>query len=78
MPSSDIKGVINGKSVQFTIKTGNGKWKCQVHSDRASYERSRVYSPITAAGAPVLPGIARTDSGLSTTSTSSAASTSSH
>ncbi|KAK7757888.1 hypothetical protein SLS62_000266 [Diatrype stigma] len=73
----DIKEVINGKSVQFTIKTGNGKWKCQVHSDRAAYERARSSSSslAAAAGAPVLPGITRSDSGLST---SSAASTSSH
>ncbi len=36
MPNADIKTLIDGKSVQFTIKTGNGKWKCQVHTDRAA------------------------------------------
>ncbi|RYP62206.1 hypothetical protein DL769_007395 [Monosporascus sp. CRB-8-3] len=74
MPGTDIKTVINGKPLQFIIKTGNGKWKCQVHSDRASYERSRA---ALEANSPA-PGIARTDSGLSTASTSSSASTSSH
>ncbi|RYP71455.1 hypothetical protein DL771_004822 [Monosporascus sp. 5C6A] len=74
MPGTDIKAVINGKPVQFIIKTGNGKWKCQVHSDRASYERSRAALEAN----PDSPRIARTDSGLSTASMSSSVSTSSH
>ncbi|KAI1410821.1 hypothetical protein F5Y13DRAFT_69478 [Hypoxylon sp. FL1857] len=71
MPSVDIKQIVDTKPLAFTIKTGNGRWKCQIHSDRAAYERSRLRAP----------GIARTDSGLSTStasSTSSVASKSSH
>ncbi|KAI1105149.1 hypothetical protein F4804DRAFT_148142 [Jackrogersella minutella] len=73
MPSSvDIKQVIDTKPLAFTIKTGSGRWKCQIHSNRASYERSRPMS---------VPGFARTDSGSSTStvsSTSSVSSKSSH
>ncbi|KAI1807617.1 hypothetical protein F4811DRAFT_549694 [Daldinia bambusicola] len=72
MPSVDIKQIVESKPLSFTIKTGNGKWKCQLHSDRASYERSRSSKA---------PGISRSDSDSSTStrsSTSSAASTSSH
>jgi hypothetical protein len=36
MPNQDIKEVIQGKPVSFTIKTGGGKWKCQMFSDRAA------------------------------------------
>ncbi|KAI8960695.1 hypothetical protein F5Y11DRAFT_254163 [Daldinia sp. FL1419] len=72
MPSVDIKQIVDTKPLSFTIKTGNGKWKCQLHSDRASYERTRSTKS---------PGISRSDSGLSTStrsSSSSVASTSSH
>ncbi|KAI0379789.1 hypothetical protein F5Y04DRAFT_282584 [Hypomontagnella monticulosa] len=69
MPAVDIKQIVDNKPLAFTIKTGNGRWKCQIHSDRASYERSRVTKA---------PGIVRTDSGLSTSTVSSTASTSSH
>ncbi|KAI1373684.1 hypothetical protein F4677DRAFT_214973 [Hypoxylon crocopeplum] len=71
MPVVNIKEIVDTKPLSFTIKTGNGRWQCQVHSDRASYERSRV---------PKAPGFSRTDSGFSiasTSSTSSVASTSS-
>ncbi|KAI0172263.1 hypothetical protein GGR52DRAFT_461617 [Hypoxylon sp. FL1284] len=75
MPSVDIKQVVDNKPFTFTVKTAGGKWKCQLHSDRASYERSRVAKA---------PGMVRSDTGLSTASASSAssvgsaASTSSH
>ncbi|KAI6087801.1 hypothetical protein F4821DRAFT_99770 [Hypoxylon rubiginosum] len=68
MPSVDIKQIVDTKPLTFTVKTAGGHWKCQLHSDRASYERTRIAKA---------PGISRTDSGLSTTSTSSTASTSS-
>ncbi|KAI2617015.1 hypothetical protein GGS26DRAFT_415478 [Hypomontagnella submonticulosa] len=68
MPAVDIKQIVDTKPLAFTIKTGNGRWKCQIHSDRASYERSRVIKA---------PGITRTDSGLSTSTVSSTASTTS-
>ncbi|OTA57752.1 hypothetical protein K449DRAFT_437219 [Hypoxylon sp. EC38] len=64
MPSVDIKQIVDTKPLAFTIKTGGGRWKCQIHSDRAAYERSRVTAP----------GIARTDSGLSTSTASSSGS----
>ncbi|KAI1383148.1 uncharacterized protein F4822DRAFT_94020 [Hypoxylon trugodes] len=67
MPSVDIKQVVDTKPLSFTIKTGNGHWKCQIHSDRAAYERSRVKAP----------GLARTDSGFSSTTTVSSTSSSS-
>ncbi|KAI1759282.1 hypothetical protein GGR53DRAFT_152689 [Hypoxylon sp. FL1150] len=72
MPSVDIRQIVDSRPLTFTVKTAGGQWKCQLHSDRASYERSR---------AAKAPGISRTDSGLSTSSTSttsSAASTSSN
>ncbi|KAI1470218.1 uncharacterized protein F4812DRAFT_416690 [Daldinia caldariorum] len=69
MPAVDIKQIVESKPLSFTIKTGNGKWKCQLHSDRASYERSRSSKA---------PSISRTNSDASTSSSSSAASTSSH
>ncbi|OTB05477.1 hypothetical protein M426DRAFT_10519 [Hypoxylon sp. CI-4A] len=65
MPSVDIKQIVNSKPLSFTIKTGNGKWQCQLHSDRASYERARVVKA---------PGINRTDSSLSTSTASSSSS----
>ncbi|KAI1394716.1 hypothetical protein F4819DRAFT_493182 [Hypoxylon fuscum] len=70
MPSLDIKQIVDTKPLTFTLKTGGGRWKCQIHPNRASFERN---------GTPKAPGIARTDSGLSTTSsTGSIASSSSH
>ncbi|KAI5865073.1 hypothetical protein GGS23DRAFT_407464 [Durotheca rogersii] len=70
MPSVDLKQIIETKPLGFTIKTGNGRWRCQIHSDRAAYERSRTVAT---------PGISRSDSGLSTSveSTSSTESLSS-
>ncbi|KAI0882769.1 uncharacterized protein GGS22DRAFT_190749 [Annulohypoxylon maeteangense] len=65
MPSVDIKQIVDTKPLAFTIKTGGGRWQCQIHKDRASYERARVVRA---------PGISRTDSGLSTSSTSSTSS----
>ncbi|KAI0599401.1 hypothetical protein F4775DRAFT_124794 [Biscogniauxia sp. FL1348] len=71
MPSQNLHEVLAAKPVNFTIKTGNGKWKCQIHTNRAAYERTQNVTPAA-------PGITRTDSGLSTTSSvSSAGSTSS-
>ncbi|KAI0838922.1 hypothetical protein F5Y06DRAFT_296075 [Hypoxylon sp. FL0890] len=61
MPSINIKEIVDTKPLAFTIKTGNGRWKCQIHSDRAAYERSLLRAP----------GIARTDSGVSTSTASS-------
>ncbi|XXG99003.1 Exocyst complex component S5 [Hypoxylon texense] len=72
MPSVDIKQIVDTKPLTFTLKTAGGHWKCQLHSDRASYERSQIVKA---------PGISRTDSSLSTSttsSTSSSRSTSSH
>ncbi|KAI1214112.1 uncharacterized protein F4807DRAFT_455755 [Annulohypoxylon truncatum] len=66
MPSAvDIKQIVDTKPLAFTIKTGNGRWQCQIHKDRASYERARTVR---------IPGISRSDSGLSTSSTSSTSS----
>ncbi|KAI1490814.1 hypothetical protein F5X96DRAFT_518268 [Biscogniauxia mediterranea] len=70
MPSQNLQEVLAAKPVNFTIKTGNGKWKCQIHTNRAAYER-------TQSATPAVPGITRSDSGLSTSSVSSAGSTSS-
>ncbi|ETS82393.1 hypothetical protein PFICI_04269 [Pestalotiopsis fici W106-1] len=70
MPSQDIKSVLDTKPVQFTLKTGGGKWKCTLHSDRHAYDKHRTANP----------GITRTDSDMSTSSsktTSSAGSVSS-
>ncbi|KAH8681155.1 hypothetical protein BX600DRAFT_504886 [Xylariales sp. PMI_506] len=69
MPGSDIKTVLGTKPVTFTLKTGSGKWKCTLHSDRPSYEKYRSQS-----------GLVRSDSGLSMSSveSSSAGSTTSH
>lgn len=36
MPAQDIKSVIANKPVSFTVKTGGGKWRCTLHSDRHS------------------------------------------
>ncbi|KAI0447623.1 hypothetical protein F4803DRAFT_546141 [Xylaria telfairii] len=66
MPSQKLEDVLATKPVTFKIKTSGGSWKCQIHSNRASYERAKVTVPT--------PGITRTDSGLSTTSTSSSSS----
>ncbi|GAP86334.1 hypothetical protein SAMD00023353_1800750 [Rosellinia necatrix] len=75
MPSTaKIEDVIASKPLTFSIKTTGGQWKCQIHSNRAAYERTRTKS--IDAITPV-PGITRTDSGLSTASTSSAGSSSS-
>ncbi|KAH6659787.1 hypothetical protein BKA67DRAFT_653003 [Truncatella angustata] len=71
MPSQDIKSVLQTKPVTFTLRTGGGKWKCTIHGDRPSYEKHRA----------AVPGIARTDSDISATSsktTSSAGSIRSH
>ncbi|KAI1855871.1 hypothetical protein JX265_012134 [Neoarthrinium moseri] len=71
MPSSDIKSVLDTKPVTFTLKTGGGKWKCTLHGDRHAYEKHRA----------AIPGINRTDSDISVasnSSTSSAASSTSH
>ncbi|KAI2621134.1 hypothetical protein GGR54DRAFT_639262 [Hypoxylon sp. NC1633] len=65
MPSVNIKEIVDTKPLAFTIKTGSGRWQCQIHKDRASYERSRV---------PKAPGISRTDTGLSTSTVSSTSS----
>ncbi|KAI1292680.1 hypothetical protein F5Y03DRAFT_400317 [Xylaria venustula] len=73
MPSSNIEDVLSTKPVTFNIKTSGGSWKCQIHSNRAAYERVK-----TSSKSPSTPGIARTDSGLSTSSSSSASSSSSH
>ncbi|KAI1770845.1 hypothetical protein F4818DRAFT_223371 [Hypoxylon cercidicola] len=69
MPSVDIKEIVNNKPLTFTVKTAGGHWKCQLHTDRASYERSRIVKA---------PGISRADSTSTASTTSSAASTSSH
>ncbi|KAJ8111553.1 hypothetical protein ONZ43_g5594 [Nemania bipapillata] len=69
MPASNIEEVLANKPVTFNIKTSGGSWKCQIHSNRAAYERTKSISET----API-PGIARTDSGLSTTSTASTSS----
>ncbi|KAI0904232.1 hypothetical protein F4823DRAFT_224633 [Ustulina deusta] len=73
MPSSNIEDVLATKPVTFNIKTPGGSWKCQIHHTRAAYERTRSSSTT----APTR-GIARTDSGLSTSSNSSAGSSSMH
>ncbi|KAI0469544.1 hypothetical protein F4859DRAFT_516037 [Xylaria cf. heliscus] len=67
MPAQKLEDVLAVKPVTFNIKTSGGSWKCQIHSTRAAYERTRSTTAPT-------PGIARTDSGLSTTSTSSSSS----
>ncbi|KAI0520894.1 hypothetical protein F5B22DRAFT_55578 [Xylaria bambusicola] len=75
MPSSNINDVLATKPLTFSIKTGGGSWKCQIHSNRAAYEKTRSSAaPMT----DVVPGISRSDSGLSTSSSSSAGSSSSH
>ncbi|KAI0204844.1 hypothetical protein F4808DRAFT_456588 [Astrocystis sublimbata] len=73
MPASNVNDYLAAKPLTFKIKTSGGSWKCQLHSNRAAYEKTRPESTSEPA-----PGIERTDSGLSTTSTSSADSTSSH
>ncbi|KAI2607588.1 uncharacterized protein GGS25DRAFT_496679 [Hypoxylon fragiforme] len=70
MPSVNIKQIVDSRPLSFTIKTKNGQWECMLHSDRAAYERSRV----SRAPASPTPGITRSDSGLSTTSTRSSSS----
>ncbi|KAJ8127921.1 hypothetical protein O1611_g5715 [Lasiodiplodia mahajangana] len=72
MPAANIEEVLATKPVTFNIKTVGGSWKCQIHSNRAAYERVRA-----AQTAPA-PGLSRTDSDLSTTSTVSTSSKSSH
>ncbi|KAI1459330.1 hypothetical protein F4805DRAFT_455814 [Annulohypoxylon moriforme] len=70
MPSAvSIKEIVDTKPLAFTIKTGGGRWQCQIHKDRASYERTRIVMP---------PGISRSDSGLSTSSSSTTSSKASH
>ncbi|KAI1094854.1 hypothetical protein F5B19DRAFT_417467 [Rostrohypoxylon terebratum] len=69
MPSVDITQIVDSKPLAFTIKTGGGRWQCQIHKDRASYERTRTVRA---------PGISRSDSGLSNSSTSSTSSKVSH
>lgn len=32
----DIKSVLDSKPLKFRIKTGSGKWQCQIHTDRNS------------------------------------------
>ncbi|KAI0813977.1 hypothetical protein GGR55DRAFT_489918 [Xylaria sp. FL0064] len=73
MPSANLEEVLANKPLTFNIKTSGGQWKCQIHSNRAAYERIRAAST----SSPT-PSIARTDSGLSTSSASSAGSSSSH
>ncbi|KAI0857597.1 hypothetical protein F4860DRAFT_350790 [Xylaria cubensis] len=73
MPSQNINDYLSAKPVTFNIKTSGGSWKCQLHSNRAAYERTR-----SSDGTTPTPGITRSDSGLSTTSSSSSSSTSSH
>ncbi|KAI1113497.1 hypothetical protein F5Y14DRAFT_211484 [Nemania sp. NC0429] len=79
MPAPQIEEVLATKPVTFNIKTSGGSWVCQIHPNRAAFERSKSVTSVSAP-APT-PGIARTDSGLSTmstASTSSSSSTSSH
>ncbi|KAI0544185.1 hypothetical protein F4679DRAFT_54814 [Xylaria curta] len=73
MPSQNIGDYLAAKPVTFNIKTSGGSWKCQLHSNRAAYERTKSSDVMTPT-----PGITRSDSGLSTASTSSSSSTSSH
>ncbi|KAI3318287.1 hypothetical protein HD806DRAFT_540368 [Xylariaceae sp. AK1471] len=70
MPSPKIDDVLSTKPVTFKLKTSGGLWKCQIHPTRAAYERAKVTTPMA-------PGLSRTDSGFSTTSSSSAGSTTS-
>ncbi|KAI1434458.1 hypothetical protein GGR50DRAFT_695106 [Xylaria sp. CBS 124048] len=71
MPATNIEEVLAAKPLTFSIKTGGGNWKCQIHSNRAAYERAKAVKTETT------PGISRTDSGLSSSSTSSSSSTAS-
>ncbi|KAI1174592.1 hypothetical protein F4777DRAFT_375547 [Nemania sp. FL0916] len=71
MPAAKIEDVLSTKPVTFKIKTGGGSWQCQIHSNRAAYERVR--SNTVSMTAP-MPGIVRKDSGLSTMSTASTSS----
>ncbi|KAI1820412.1 hypothetical protein F4861DRAFT_70642 [Xylaria intraflava] len=71
MPSANIQEVLATKPVTFRIKTSGGSWKCQLHQNRAAYERAKATQTL-------IPGIIRTDSGLSTSSTSSSSSALSH
>ncbi|KAI0098273.1 hypothetical protein GGR51DRAFT_565725 [Nemania sp. FL0031] len=68
MPAAKIEEVLATKPVTFNIKTSGGAWKCQIHSNRAAYERVR------ATQTEPIPGITRSDSSLSTTSTASTSS----
>ncbi|KAI1168349.1 hypothetical protein F5B18DRAFT_277053 [Nemania serpens] len=82
MPAApQIDEVLATKPVTFNIKTSGGSWKCQIHPNRAAFERATksVSTPVsTSMSAPApTPGIARTDSGLSTMSTASTSSSSS-
>ncbi|KAI1192130.1 hypothetical protein F5B17DRAFT_379542 [Nemania serpens] len=73
MPAApQIDEVLATKPVTFNIKTSGGKWKCQIHPNRAAFERSKSSTALAPA-----PGIARADSGLSTMSTASTSSSSS-
>ncbi|KAI1334818.1 hypothetical protein F5Y15DRAFT_264442 [Xylariaceae sp. FL0016] len=70
MPSQNISEIITNKPVSFNIKTPGGKWQCQIHSNRAAYEKNRDKT--------ASPSISRTDSGLSTKSDDSKKSMSTH
>ncbi|KAI0395878.1 hypothetical protein F5Y17DRAFT_456552 [Xylariaceae sp. FL0594] len=72
MPSaSKIDEVLAAKPVTFRLKTSGGAWQCQIHPNRAAYEKSKD------AATAATPGISRTDSGLSISSSSSAGSSAS-
>ncbi|KAI1258571.1 hypothetical protein F5Y18DRAFT_342269 [Xylariaceae sp. FL1019] len=80
MPSSNvrpnIKDILDSKPVNFTLKTSGGRYKCSIHPNRASLDRSISSMNLVAAAAPV-PGVTRTGSGLSVSSTSSSSTVSS-
>ncbi|KAH9887746.1 hypothetical protein F4778DRAFT_786120 [Xylariomycetidae sp. FL2044] len=68
MPSkTDIQQMLDSKPVGFTIKTAGGNWKCELHQNRASYERKRSSNSVA-------PGISRSDTGSSTSTTGSGSS----
>ncbi|KAI0021227.1 hypothetical protein F4780DRAFT_778744 [Xylariomycetidae sp. FL0641] len=65
MPNQKVDQLIAGKPVQFTLKTGGGNWKCQIHSNRAAYEKAAKAAETDAPA---------TDSGVSSSSASSSGS----
>ncbi|KAI2628400.1 hypothetical protein GGS21DRAFT_492727 [Xylaria nigripes] len=78
MPNNkNLEEVLATSSITFQIKTGGGKWKAQLHSNRAAYERTKTTKETTEEPETV-PGIVRKDSGLSSSSTASSSSSSSH